>query len=347
MRIFAMLLILLLLACQSGKVEDAVVAEEEEPVDLSGMGNSTLSSYGFFSGELKELEPAPDVHPYSINSALFSDYALKKRFVRIPNGKQAAYQGEEVFDFPEGTVLIKNFYYPGDLRQADHDIRLLETRLLMLKDGTWNALTYVWNEEQTEAFLDVAGASIPVSWIHTDGKSRNIDYSVPDVNQCKSCHLKGDKVMPIGPSARQLNLGDQLTRLRDHGVLSGLPDLSLVPHLVSYEDEQEPIAERARAWLEINCAHCHRPDGQAKTSGLFLAADITSMMELGVGKAPVAAGKGSGGRSFSIVPGRPDESILVYRIESTDPGIMMPEMGRKLVHAEGVELVREWILALK
>jgi Planctomycete cytochrome C len=81
-------------------------------------------------------------------------------------------------------------------------------------------------------------------------------------------------------------------------------------------------------------------------SGLHLAADVTSVLELGVGKAPVAAGKGSGGRRFSIVPGKPDESIIYYRIVSTDPGIMMPEMGRKLVHEEGVELVRQWILTM-
>lgn len=72
-----------------------------------------------------------------------------------------------------------------------------------------------------------------------------------------------------------------------------------------------------------------------------------SPMALGIGKAPVAAGKGSGGRLYSIVPGKPDESILLYRIESVDPGVMMPEMGRRLAHKEGVELVRQWILEMK
>lgn len=75
-------------------------------------------------------------------------------------------------------------------------------------------------------------------------------------------------------------------------------------------------------------------------------ADVTAPLALGIGKAPVAAGKGSGGRMFSIVPGSPDESILVYRIESTDPGVMMPEMGRRLVHEEGVSLIREWIQSM-
>ncbi len=347
---FIAVLLLCCLGCQSDRPSENVAVEDEVVVDLSGMGNATLSSYGFFTGELRTLTPSGGVYPYSINAPLFSDYAFKERFMKIPEGKQISYHGEEVFDFPEGTVLIKNFYYPADFRKPTEKIRLLETRLLLLKEGTWEALTYIWNEEQTEAYLEVAGKSIPISWTHTDGESRKIDYSVPNVNQCKGCHLKGDKMMPIGPSARQLNNGGKqnlLTYLRDQGVLTGVPDLSQIPRLASYEDEKEVLTDRARSWLEINCAHCHRPDGQAKTSGLFLAASVTTSLELGVGKAPVAAGKGSGGRWFSIVPGHPDESILLYRIESTDPGIMMPEMGRKLVHTEGVRLVHEWILAMK
>ncbi len=336
------------LSCQPKKAIDVVVAEEASEVDLSSIGNPKLSSYGFFVGDLKSQEPSRGVHAYSINSPLFSDYALKNRFVKIPEGVKIVYNGEDVFDFPEGTVLIKNFYYPKDFRRPTEEIRLLETRLLILKNETWTALTYVWNDEQTEATLDVAGKTIPVSWIHSDGVLRRIDYSVPSVNQCRGCHLKGEKVMPIGPSARQLNRGEpknQLIVWQEKGMLTGLPDLAAVPRLAAYEDENETVSNRARAraWLEINCAHCHRPDGQARTSGLHLAVDVLSPMEIGIGKAPVAAGKGSGGRRFSVVPSRPDESILLYRIESTDPGIMMPEMGRKLVHTEGVELVRKWI----
>jgi hypothetical protein len=34
-------------------------------------------------------------------------------------------------------------------------------------------------------------------------------------------------------------------------------------------------------------------------------------------------------------------------MESTDPGILMPESGRKMVHKEGVALIRDWILSLE
>ncbi len=129
--------------------------------------------------------------------------------------------------------------------------------------------------------------------------------------------------------------------------MAGLPRPDVVPTLIAYDDKQAPVDRRARAWLEVNCAHCHRSDGPARNSGLHLLADIANPAEFGVGKAPVAAGKGTGGRLFSIVPGKPDESILQFRIESVEPGIMMPEMGRKLQHEEGVKLVREWISAMK
>lgn len=122
-----------------------------------------------------------------------------------------------------------------------------------------------------------------------------------------------------------------------------IPEMSSVAKLVSYDDESVAVSERARAWLEINCAHCHRADGPAKNSGLYLLSSENDPSRLGVGKAPVAAGKGSGGLLYGIVPGKPDESILQYRIESIHPGIMMPELGRSVTHEEGVALLRQWI----
>lgn len=346
MRVGALIILMFFLSCGQGR-KRAVVAEETAASFPSTLGETKLSSYGFFEGNLRDLKPAKNVYSYTINSPLFSDYAYKARMISLPEGTRFTYHATETFEFPEGTALIKNFYYPADFGKPEEERRLLETRLLLLRKDTWEPLTYVWNDEQTEAHLEVAGQTIAVSWRETTGTLRAIDYSVPNLNQCRGCHLKGDKVMPIGPSARQLNSGDQLDRWRLAGLVEGLPEASAIPRLARYEDSEEPLEGRARAWLEINCAHCHRPDGQGKTSGLHLLADVSSPLALGIGKPPVAAGKGSGGRRYSIVPGEPNASILVFRIESTDPGVMMPEMGRQLVHEEGVSLVREWIQSLK
>jgi uncharacterized repeat protein (TIGR03806 family) len=351
--IIVWMLALLLFSCKEKKTDVVLVEKEVDAIDLSSFGKQTLSEYNFFKGDLKNLTPEEGVIPYSLNSPLFSDYAFKKRFVKFPQGQKAKYNPTEVLDFPEGTILIKNFYYPADFRKPEENIHILETRLLILENGNWKALPYIWNEEQTNAYLDIAGKNIEVKWTHYNGEKRHVNYSVPNANQCKGCHLKGGKVMPIGPSARQLNGAlhgsekNQLIEWATHGMLSELPSLNQLPKLAAYEDENISIDKRARAWLEINCAHCHRPDGPAKTSGLYLMADVNKSNELGIGKAPIAAGKGSGGRLFGIVPGKPDESILQYRIESTHPGIMMPEVGRKLVHEEGVELVRRWISEMK
>jgi len=97
----------------------------------------------------------------------------------------------------------------------------------------------------------------------------------------------------------------------------------------------------------VNCALCHNSKGPANASGLFLEYNRKDVKKLGVFKPPVAAGRGSGNLDFNIVPGKPDESIFIYRMESTDPGILMPESGRKMVHKEGVVLIREWIEFLK
>jgi hypothetical protein len=159
--------------------------------------------------------------------------------------------------------------------------------------------------------------------------------------------------MPIGPTARQLNGSikgheeNQLVAMAANGWLAGLPSINQVARLVSYDNEQEALDTRARAWLEVNCAHCHRTDGPAKNSGLHLLASTGNPYELGIGKAPVAAGRGSGGLNYDIVPGKPDASILYYRINSDDPGVMMPELGKKLVHEEGVKLIEQWIREMK
>jgi len=352
--IFLSVFWIVLVSCQSKKQEIIVLPEAEVTVDLSGLGKEKLSEYGFFVGALKELAPAEEVIPYALNSALFSDYAFKKRFVKIPKGSKTIFSNDDIFEFPEGTVLIKNFYYPADFRKPKAEIRILETRLLIKEANIWKALPYIWNDEQSEAFLSVAGKTVAVSWAHYDGTSKQINYSIPNVNQCKGCHLRGDKLMPIGPTARQLNgaheflqTKNQLIAWQENGVLTDLPNITEVAALVNYEDTTAALDLRARAWLEINCAHCHRADGSAKNSGLHLLASETNLSKLGVGKAPVAAGKGSGGLQYDIVPGNPNKSILQFRIESVHPGIMMPELGRSITHAEGAELVRKWIAEMK
>ena len=153
-----------------------------------------LSDYGFFKGLLKDQIPADGVMPYALNSPLFSDYASKLRFVRLPEGQSVAYNPDSVLQFPVGTAIVKTFYYPIDERNPKKGRRLMETRVLLHEAKGWVALPYIWNKEQTDAVLEVAGGSDPVSWIDASGKKQSFDYQVPNMNQCKGCHERSGEL---------------------------------------------------------------------------------------------------------------------------------------------------------
>lgn len=309
-----------------------------------------LSEYDFFVGALRDLRPAEGVLPYAVNTPLFSNYAEKLRFIMVPRGTSAKYNDTSAFDFPEGTVLIKNFYYPNDFRKPEKGRKLIETRLLVNEAGGWQPYSYIWNEEQSEAYYDPAGETTTVSYIDMAGRRIRAPYVIPNRNQCKGCHSRRDQFAPIGVSARQLNMdfiyGDmaanQLKQWVKTGILDGVPPD--VPALAVWDNAATgTLNDRARAYLDANCGHCHSRTGPANTSGLFLDIFETNPSHLGVFKAPVAAGRGAGDLEYDIVPGEPQKSILLFRMKTNDPAIAMPEIGREQVHREGVELIQEWI----
>jgi len=312
-----------------------------------------LSAWHLFTGDPAALKPNAGVVPYDLNTPLFSDYATKYRFVWMPPGTQATYNATEAFDFPVGTIFSKTFAYPDADRGGKQ--RIIETRLLVHTESGWATLPYVWNTAQTEATLDVAADPTTVHWVHPSGKLYTIDYVIPNTNQCKGCHDRSKTVTPIGPKARNLNKDfdypegreNQLTHWTKIGYLRGAPPPEQAPKLPVWNDPATgSLDARARAYLEINCAHCHNPQGPANNTGLYLLAAQTDPMRMGLCKVPVSAGQGSGDLLFDVVQGKPDESILVHRMESNTPKIMMPELGRTVVHQEGVALIREWIASL-
>ena len=320
---------------------------------LSDTFPNKLSEFNFFIDNSAQV-PHEKVVPYELISTLFSDYSYKQRWVYVPTNQKATYYIESsVFDFPVGSALIKTFYYPIDERDPSQGMNLLETRLLLRKENGWEAVSYAWNDEQDEAFKKIAGKTINVSWTNFLGEEEDVRYRVPNVNQCKECHAADDKITPIGPKARNINKDfkyeegefNQLDYWMTKQIIDSYP-LELVSP-VDWSDESQNINDRVRSYLDVNCGHCHSPTGNANSTGLYLHLDETRDIHLGVYKKPVATGRGSGGLKYSIVPGKPEESILLHRMISLDPGVMMPESGRALSHNEAVEMVREWILLLK
>ena len=342
MKRFLLRLILIIILIPTNlysQVNDSAILADSPP--------KLLSEYGFFVNT-KDQITVPGVLPYELITSLFSDYADKHRFVYVPKGKIAAYQKDSVFSFPVGSVLIKTFSYEPINNQRS-ERHLIETRLLIRKDSGWNALTYVWDEEGQEASLALAGKTVKANYISNDGRQLDIRYRVPNKNQCKECHLENESIVPIGPKPRNLNRDynylegtmNQLEKWMSVKFIESYPEK--INSVVDFMDSSKPINDRARAYLDINCGHCHAPEGSASNSGLYLDLLETREKQLGVFKGPVATGRGSGGLDYSIVPGHPDESILLYRMISDAPDIMMPESGRSVMHKEAVEIIYQWI----
>ena len=359
-----------LLAACGGK-ETAVVLHPADAIP------ARLSEWGVALANGDKFELNNGVVPYDLNTPLFSDYSLKLRSIWVPAGTRARYSAEREFDFPIGTIISKTFHYQKAPRWSDaefnvvradreaaldgngqldlDDYVLLETRLLVRYADGWQALPYVWNTAQDEAFLELAGDTRNVRLTGAEG-AEDIVYVVPDANQCGGCHTpdhSARELRPLGPRAWQLNrpytyrgtTANQLEHWSALGILEALHPQPPTGARWSRPDG-ETLEQRAKAYLDANCAHCHNPAGAADTSALHLNIDAPVNRLYGVCKPPVAVGRGSGDRPYDIYPGRPEDSIMVYRMQHSDPAIAMPELGRSAVHSEGVALVSEWIASM-
>jgi len=343
----------------------AVSCSESPPVFHDTERPLRLSDWQLFALSSSELVPVESTVVFRPRNPLFTDYAHKLRTLWIPEGARAEIVDQEI-DYPVGTVLSKTFYYPRadnmslsqspDIGLQSIDLetnRLIETRLLVRKSEGWDAFPYVWNEEQTEAFLRIAGSSQSISLMDQDSvEQRQFTYFVPNENQCAGCHTTvhpdGD-MHPLGAVFSQINAAasemstESPTPLQQIIANGWLEDSVDFPHSTSWQDPSAPLADRALAYLNMQCGHCHNPQGAADTSGLILDSSATPLINRGVCKPPVAAGGGAGNLRYGIVPGQPEESILLYRMRSEKPDEMMPELGRSLIHDEGIDLISRWI----
>ena len=310
-------------APQGSLVNDAAILDAGYP--------ASLNDYRFFADAAAQ-RPAAGVTPYRLQTPLWSDGAEKLRFVYVPKGAKAQAQGEGLLNLPVGSALVKTFKLEG---------RLIETRVLLHRADGWVALPYQWNREQTEARLALAGARLDL----TTPQGMAISYAIPNKNQCKECHQQKDAVTPIGPKARNLSAA-WLESFYMAGKLEAVPKVTARVPL--WEDRAKlAAAPVARGWLDSNCAHCHNPVGSASNSGLDLRWEQGDPVKFGVLKRPVAAGRGSGGLEFDVMPGHPDKSIMLYRMGSLEGGISMPEVGRSSLDPDGMAAVTQWIGEMK
>lgn len=287
-----------------------------------------LSGYPVYEGKPADLIPAKGFVKYELSTTLFTDYAEKERLVKIPAGTVIRVTNDGLPVFPDGTMLVKTFFYYNDKRDASKGKKIIETRILLKVNGTWKAGTYTWNKEQTDAVLNEKGQKESVSWLDETGTSKNINYRIPSAKQCGTCHNAGDAIMPIGFKIRNLNVEvkrneaaiNQLTWLANSSIINAInpSSFSVLP---AWDNPSYTLQQRARAYLEVNCAHCHNKDGFCARSGFRPGYD-NPFEETGIAE---------------------KKKKIIKQLRSG----RMPLLGTTIVHKEGLDLIVAYIESLK
>ena len=241
-----------------------------------------LSDYNIFKGDPQSLIPGNGFQLYELATGLFTDYAEKQRLIKLPAGTTITAVNDGLPQFPDGTILVKTFYYFNDKRDPAKGKRLIETRLLIKNNNQWVAGTYVWNQEQSEATLATNGSNTPVNWIDEKAVTRKISYRIPAARDCASCHNANNTIMPIGLKVRNLNIAvvrngssiNQLQYLHETGVMNDMnpQQFSALP---AWQNEKYSIQDRVRAYLDVNCAHCHSDPGSCARSAVRFAWEMS------------------------------------------------------------------------
>ncbi len=286
---------------------------------------------------------------YELNSSLFTDHARKYRYIYVPENSKIGYTELESFSFPIGTTLVKVFSLPSDTSLDIEEI--IEIRLLIKRNNGWATLVYKWLNEFSEGYFTVAGDIIE-STISHNGLANLFDYRIPTFGQCVTCHQNNEgeaHITPIGLKARHLNKKiifneleiNQLVLWDNLGIIDNLPnDLSTIDTAPDWKDTSKDLQNRAKAYLDINCAHCHTEGGSGALSGLRMEY-WRKAIDYSHGVCNESQGWRVGG--FDIWPGRGDLSHIPLRITLTAAKDRMPPIGRSLVDEEAAQLISDWI----
>jgi len=351
---FAIALILtttLIISCSKSE-DELYVPVSPVSVNLATVPYPKLSDYHFFDGDIKNQNPSLNVIPYQPASTLFTDYALKKRFLWMPAGSKATYNADhKILDFPIGTALIKTFYY--NTIQPNNTTKIIETRIMILKSDGWKFYEYLWNDDQTDAFLFSGsdfqnGSSVNFTFKKPNDEIVNVDYVIPSESECYACHKINDVRTPIGLKPQNINWDytyadgtkNQLLKLKEQGYLESYP--SNIVSTVDYHDTSKPLELRVRSYLDANCSHCHQDLGRCDYRALRLGYGSTTNPTL-MGVCVTAEEPISQTLQKIISSGNSNKSVMIYRLSTNDESQRMPLLGRTIVHDEGVALLEQWI----
>ncbi len=280
-------------------------------------------------------QPYAGLIPYDLNARFWSDGADKTRFLGLPNGTTISIDSQDDWQFPLGTVIVKNFLLNNNLVETRH--------LMRHPDGVWAGYTYEWDTQQTEAMRVTGGKTVNIA---------NQNWIFPSEAQCDQCHSSAAG-HALGPETAQLNkdftypstgrTDNQLETL-DHVMmfaspLAGTPDT--LPALADPMDTNADLDDRARAYLHTNCAGCHRPLG-----GTPVDIDLryyTALQDTGTCDAIPQAGMLGIQDARIIAPEDAARSTLVARTNRRGDFVAMPPVGSNVIDTDGVALLTEWV----
>ncbi|MEZ6072215.1 MAG: PQQ-dependent sugar dehydrogenase [Pirellulales bacterium] len=307
-----------------------------------------LSETGLFDS-VADHAVAPGVIPYSVNAPLWSDGAVKQRYMAVPGDGQITFSAGGAWVFPEQTVLVKTFSLelePGDPASR----RRLETRLLTLQEKEWVGYTYLWNDEQTDAELvDRDGLDRTYTIRTADGTTRDQTWHFPGRTECMVCHSRAAGFV-LGPHGPQMNrehdydgVVDNQLRTLDHIGMFDKP-LESPPEtyarLVDPYDTANDVDARARSYLQGNCAHCHVMAGGGNSR--MILSHATAPDEMFIFDVRPQHDRFGIDDAAIVASGRPDRSVLYHRVTTLGAG-RMPPLASSVVDERAAAMLAEWI----
>ncbi|OQD43090.1 hypothetical protein BUL40_08350 [Croceivirga radicis] len=324
---------------------------------------TTLSEVGAFS-DLETLTPIEGLIPFKLIDDFWSDGASKRRWMAIPNNGNHDTANEQIqfselgaWSFPTGSVLIKHFDYPVN-ENNPQITQKMETRFSVKgEDGSFYFYTYRWNEAGTEAYLEQSGFDREIRITTKNGTTKTVNWHYPDNSECLTCH-NSNSGGTLGTRTRYLNttydysskggeIGNQLVTLSALGILNEVIDDTKADTYLTHTSIDNPTAstaDKARSYLDLNCAYCHQPGtGNRGDFDLqsFLDLNQTNLLQAGVNTPLNIAND-----EAILKSGQPNKSILFHRLNSLDENTMMPPLAKSQLDAKGLALIEKWITEL-
>ena len=315
----------------------------------------TISASGLYSEINAQPVVAPGIIPYSVISRLWSDGAYKERYIALPGTEQIGFSRDGAYDFPAQTVLVKNFFL--ELEKGNPESRkLIETRFLVKRpEGElWDGFSYEWNEAGSDANLLADGKDVTFTITDpgTPGGQFDQVYHYPSRGECQTCHVPATGYV-LGFKTSQLNsdhdydgITDNQLRTLNHIALFTEDigeDYHNFPQLTDPTDPDKDLTERARSYLDANCAFCHQPYSSGRSNmDLRISSSLADMNLVDI--APNYGDLGAAAPA-RISPGEPENSVLYLRMTSLDEN-RMPPIATNLVDETAAKVIHDWITEL-